>query len=99
MNKKWAQNAPKKDGRKAPIRKIPSFVLRQDGCELSYEIVAIIAKKREKVKQKPSLFLLKRQFQLFQRPCFDPGYVTAADSQQFCHLPLPLWRVALQPIT
>ena len=35
--------APTKNERKAPITKVPSFVLRQDGCELSYEVGAIIA--------------------------------------------------------
>ena len=39
--KRWAQSAH---------HKVPSFVFRQDGCELSYEIVAIIAKKQKKVK-------------------------------------------------
>ena len=43
--------APIKNGRKAPI-KIPSFVFRQDGCELSYEVEAIIDPKPGNVKQK-----------------------------------------------
>ena len=42
--------APKENGRKAPIKKIPSFVLRQDGCELSYEVVGIIAENLGDVK-------------------------------------------------
>jgi hypothetical protein len=51
LNEKWAQSAPikKQNGRKAPIQ-IPSFVYRQDGHELSYEVSAIIQQKASSVK-------------------------------------------------
>ena len=42
--------APKENGRNAPI-KIPSFVSRQDGCELSYEVGVIIAENWGDVKR------------------------------------------------
>ena len=45
--------APIKNERKAPITKVPSFVFRQDGCELSYEVGVIIAEKRLFVKNAP----------------------------------------------
>jgi hypothetical protein len=41
--KKWAQSAHQKS---------PSFVYRQDGYELSYEVEVIITPKKEKVKGK-----------------------------------------------
>ena len=42
-----------KNGRTTPIRKIPSFVYRQDGHELSYEVGGIITGLPEPVKQVP----------------------------------------------
>jgi len=56
LKTKNGRNSHPKNERNAPIR-IPSFVSRQDGCELSYEIEVIIADFFEKVKKKSSLQL------------------------------------------
>ena len=64
--------APTKNGRKAPITKVPSFVYRQDGCELSYEVEIIIAKRTKKVKNVPLIqggakSLVKEKHLVYQR--------------------------------
>ena len=50
-----------KNGRRTPIRKIPSFVYRQDGHELSYEVGGIIPVQGEIVKFKISFIRLISQ--------------------------------------
>ena len=89
--------APKENGRKAPI-KIPSFVFRQDGCELSYEVGVIIREKFVFVKGNPGyrkegfriLLFSQNVLELFQGFFLNAGYITAADVKNFGNFALPL---------